>query len=156
MQTYPCIHSLTSCNATICNHCCNPVVLLLAARREVLDTSADCGLLMVDLGLLDALLAPLPKPPTVSDAIEALRGLTAGEATVGDSAFLLAAPSSTLRARAANSRLHFVSGTFSTAGLQFTTMSILLLPPSESSSSLVNCSRANKHPSQASTSNQCG
>ncbi len=46
----------------------------------------------------------------------------------------LAAPSSTFRARDANSREHLVSPTFSTAGLQLTNMTHLLLPPRESSS----------------------
>lgn len=45
----------------------------------------------------------------------------------------------TLRARDANSRLHFVSATFSAAGLTFTSSRHLLLPPSESSSRRVSC-----------------
>jgi hypothetical protein len=58
----------------------------------------------------------------------------------GVSMLRCAAPSSTLRARAAKSSEHLDSLAFSAAGLQLTTSSVLLLPPKESSSRRVSCS----------------
>jgi hypothetical protein len=68
----------------------------------------------------------------------------------GVSTLRCAAPSSTLRARAAKSSEHLDSFAFSAAGLQLTTSSVLLLPPRESSSRRVSCNAGgSKHESNS-------
>ncbi len=93
---------------------------------------------------LDATRLMVPSPTGVVRPLMALDGDgdTEGPLPSPPAATTLARarPSSTLRAREANSREHLDSDTFSAAGETLTIMMHLELPPRESSSSRVSCS----------------
>lgn len=125
---------------------CLRISLVGVATRVRVPAAADAGVLSSALELRDI----DPKLPrrldgglatgVVNDG-SAPRVVSAGEEREGPrgggpnelAKFCRARPSSTLRARDANSREHFVSEEFSAAGETLTTMSVLLFPPRESS-----------------------